>query len=335
MIYFFIFIINWFSLISENLNIKKFLFFNAMLLIILLVLFNEIGGDYESQINRAEYLYNNNIFADPVSFIASFLQHKGLIDSPKLFSICSIVLLFILGKTFKINYYFISIGLVFIYINIITGFHRQSLSIMIFLISIYYLQSKKYLKGIFILIFSILTHAWILFLLPIYCLSSRIIKLSWLSISLFLIMVSIIYQYRINIEIIIDNTIIGHFIKNYIVIPMKSDGAIYRIFYSLLSFSIIYKKKIKYMNFEIQEFPRNSFFYELLILSFYINISSILLFIIGNSTASDRILLINYLIYPIILSFYNIKKKIIYYYILSLAYFLFWINLSNHAIRFW
>ena len=137
MIYIFIFMINGVSLIAENLNIKKLLFFIAMLIIILLILFNEIGGDYESQINRAEYLYKNNIFADPFSYIASVIQQKGLIDSPKLFSICSIILLFILGIIYNINYSYISIGLVFIYVNIITGFHRQSLSILIFLISIY------------------------------------------------------------------------------------------------------------------------------------------------------------------------------------------------------
>jgi len=294
----------------------------------------EIGGDYESQINRANYLYENKIFADPISYIATYLQYMNIVNAPRFFGLINIIFLLVITKILKIDYLYLSIGLVFLYVYIITGYHRQSLSLLIFLISIYFIFENNKKIGLPLVIFSISTHSWIVFVLPLYIIKKYLLKNKFTLI----IIIFLTYVYDIHLElfeILSQINIFGHFIKNYLIFPMKSDGAIFRIIFSMISYYIITtnsKIRKNYINYKIHD----KFIYnELVPFTFAVNFTSITLFLFNYSTVADRILLINYVLYPIILYSYNNKIKSFLYYLLSLIYFIFWINLSERAIVFW
>jgi hypothetical protein len=334
MFYFIIFFLNTIILISNSLILKRKLFFILIFFIILFITNYEIGGDYESQINRANYLFENKIFADPISYIATILQYMNVVNAPRFFGLINIIMLLVIAKILKINYLYLSIGLVFLYVYIITGYHRQSLSLLIFLISIYFVFDNNKKFGLPLLLFSCITHSWILFVLPLYTIKKSLSKNKFTLV----IIISFIYLYDIHLELfelLSQINFFGHFIKNYLLFPMKSEGAIFRIIFSIVIYFIITTKSQIKENLIIFNNHDKFIYEELVPFTFAVNFTSITLFLFDYTTVADRILLINYIVYPIILYSYNNKIKSLLYYSLSLLYFIFWINLSERATVFW
>lgn len=259
------------AFLFKNKNLKILLIFYSIALTLSLYFFFPIGGDYISLQIRSDNLdfFQTNFFSQDIIFHSiTILSRYTLIEVPILyFFFMVIIILFYENK----NYRYLPIYFIFLYYFILTGFQRQGLACLIFLLGLKY---HKLILQNFFLIFSLFAHQSIIIVLLIrYFYFFKKIRFHPIVISLIIFLVikfSSIY---------LSEGIFSHYIRNYFLVDQLSRGVIFRFLSVGLCFlTLIYINKqdfIKDLNFNI--------FQVLFFLSGFLVLNN-------STTAGDRLL---------------------------------------------
>ena len=162
----------WFS--RKN----KIIFWGLQFILILFIgLRHEVGCDWQNYLYM--YGYNNSLdrlfpplsdfLYDFINFIANKLN-LGIYFVNSFAATILIIGTFLYAKTKKYYPYLIIYSIPYLFFVVGMGYTRQAMAIGFLFISIYFLEKKKVVQGLFSIILAFLSHKTILILLILYLL---------------------------------------------------------------------------------------------------------------------------------------------------------------------